>query len=1172
MPLSFARLRIAGFKSFVEPVTVEIGQGLNGIVGPNGCGKSNIVEALRWAMGENSAKSMRGGEMEDVIFAGTEKRPARSLAEVAIRIDNADNSAPPPLSEEPEIEIVRRIERGQGSTYRVNGREWRARDLTTLLADAATGAHSSGLVSQGKVSQLIAMKPEDRRRILEEAAGITGLHARRHEAELKLRGTEANLDRLADVETTLQAQLASLKKQARQASRWRNIAKALREAEALLAAIRFARARAAGAAAEAAAREAQRAEAEAAAEAAAAATHAAESAASLPALRAAEQAAREQAAEARHAAEAVEAELRAAEVALADAARVLDRLRADQARETALAADADASVRRLAEEMQRLAAESAEDPARIGAAEAAHRAAAEAVSAADAEATRATEEAARIAAQTSALAAERADAEARLSRIAQAEQAAARARAEAEARLVESAALEAARARHETAQAALAAARAEIERCEAASAAARESAQDAGRTASAADAARQAVEAEVRALTEVLGGRDSDFWPALVDEVAVPAGLETALGAALGDALECTGDEAAPKFWRVLPALDPAPALPEGAVAFDTLVEAPPALARALSQAGLVEHAEAGRALQPALAPGQILVTHDGAIFRWDGFSVRAGTPTAAAVRMAQRNRLKALDADLQAARLAAVAARAAYEDAAASEGAAIVAERAAREARRQAESEAERARANAQSLAAQATQASGRLATITEQDQRLAADRADAEAAFARVAEAARALPPLDQARATQAEARARQAEARRAEGEARGQLERARAQAASRSERQGRAEAEHENWRTRAEGAAGRLAELATRLSDAEALLAAARDRPEALAGQRREAAGRLSEAETARRAAGDALAAAESQSDAASQRQRIADARAADAREARARLEGGVAAAAAAEAAALLEIEEKFRVTGPALLESLAGDGTEVVPAAEAEDATRERIEKLAREREALGAVNLAAEQEAAAVEQQLATLASERDDLTAAVAKLRGAIGHLNREGRERLAGRFAEIDAHFQKLFTRLFGGGKAHLALVGSDDPLQAGLEVFASPPGKKLASLGLLSGGEQALTALSLIFAVFLCNPAPVCVLDEVDAPLDDANVGRFCDLIEELAASTGTRFLVVTHHRITMARMHRLFGVTMQERGVSRLVSVDLGEAERLAGHRRPGSGPAPTAMAAE
>lgn len=265
---------------------------------------------------------------------------------------------------------------------------------------------------------------------------------------------------------------------------------------------------------------------------------------------------------------------------------------------------------------------------------------------------------------------------------------------------------------------------------------------------------------------------------------------------------------------------------------------------------------------------------------------------------------------------------------------------------------------------------------------------------------------------------------------------------------------------------------------------------------------------------------------------------------------------AARDAAEAAAL-SVEERIAERlgeGHAALPEAAADLSDAV-----EEKARRKLDRLTREREEMGPVNLAADQELSELDSRRARLEAERAEVATAIAKLRGSIGHLNREGRERLRDVFDRVDAEFRALFTRLFGGGRAHLALVGSDDPLEAGLEIYAEPPGKKLSALSLLSGGEQALTALSLIFAVFRCNPAPVCVLDEVDAPLDDANVERLCDLLETMAApddagTGGTRFLIVTHHPLTMARMHRLYGVTMQERGVSRLLSVDLGRAVEM------------------
>jgi len=323
LPVSFSRLRIAGFKSFAEPANVEIRPGLTGIVGPNGCGKSNVVEALRWAMGESSARSLRGGEMEDVIFAGTTARPARNIAEVTLTLDDTAGVAPPPFHVQQELEVVRRIERGMGSSYHVNGTETRARDVQTLFADLASGAHASAMVSQGRIGALVTAKPDQRRLLLEEAAGITGLHARRHEAELKLRAAEANLTRAEDLRGQLEAQLAALKRQARQASRYRNISGAIRSAEAELLAIQRAVAERTRAAAQASLHAAGLAVAAATATATEAQARAAAAQAALPALREAEAEARTGLERHRVAQEQIAAEEARARDALAEVTRRL---------------------------------------------------------------------------------------------------------------------------------------------------------------------------------------------------------------------------------------------------------------------------------------------------------------------------------------------------------------------------------------------------------------------------------------------------------------------------------------------------------------------------------------------------------------------------------------------------------------------------------------------------------------------------------------------------------------------------------------------------------------------------------------------------------------------------------------------------------------------------------
>ena len=343
------------------------------------------------------------------------------------------------------------------------------------------------------------------------------------------------------------------------------------------------------------------------------------------------------------------------------------------------------------------------------------------------------------------------------------------------------------------------------------------------------------------------------------------------------------------------------------------------------------------------------------------------------------------------------------------------------------------------------------------------------------------------------------------------------------------------------RAEDAAERVTDLAARAAEAEAEHARVEAAPDRVARTAAEAADALRGCEAAHRAATAALQAGEQQAAAAAQAARSAEQAVAASRDRRVRAEAAVEVSAAGLARAAAQIEERL---GPEA--ALPGPPADLSQAAE--DRARARFEQGVRARDAFGPVNLRADIEAAALRDAAEAIVRDRDELATAIAKLRGSIGHLNREGRDRLGRVFQEVDRRFQALFARVFGGGRAHLQLVGDDDPLLAGLEIYAQPPGKKLAALSLLSGGEQALTALSLIFAVFQCNPAPVCVLDEVDAPLDDANVDRFCALLADMVRQTGTRFLVVTHHQLTMARMDRLYGVTMQERGVSRVLSVDL------------------------
>jgi chromosome segregation protein len=1141
MPARFARLRIAGFKSFADATTVEILPGLTGVVGPNGCGKSNVIEALRWAMGEANARAMRGAEMEDVIFAGTAGRAARNLAEVTLTLEETAGLAPPPFHEAADLEISRKIERGSGSSYRVNGKEARARDVQTLFADLASGARASAMVSQGRVGALVNARPDERRALLEEAAGITGLHARRHEAELKLRAAEQNLSRADDLKAQIEARLIELKKQARQARRYRNLSGAIRAAESELLAIQRAIAEAARDAAQAAFAAAETRVAETTAAATQAAARAADTEAALPELRTAESEARTALERARIAQEqSAEAESRA-RAALAEARSRLDILQRDQAHAQKLVADAEAAQTRLDEEQTRLLHEVVTAPAALEAAGRAEDIAIEAMREAEAAQNRATEDAARIAAESDSARRALDDASQRARRAA-----ARLAEAQAEfarlsAAIIPPDVLAAAESDRAAAESALLAARESVTAAESARVAAESALATARASASAAESAAAKIAAEHDALAGLLAQKFGREAAPILDQIIVPAGLETALGAALREELSASADPNTARHWRQLPPLDLA-VVP--LKTFANLVTGPAALTRALSHILLLPDGADGDLHQGNLSPGQILVSREGAIWRWDGYTVRAGAASEAAVRLAQRNRLKILAAELATTKAAANTAKDTRRAAEAAERDSRAAESAARDARRAAEQKFDRTRAEAVRLAAEAERAGAKLAAIQTQRDQLATESTEADAALASVQARAANLPDLAAARAAVEQARKTLTDSRAAESAARQTLAKLREADAARTRRLTFLDNERADWSDRARDATDRLTDLTARHAEAQTAITSLAGAPEAAAAARRDALDSLAAAESAHKRTAEILHQAQTAADQAARAARAAEQHLSSAREARAREEGNITAANHAWGTVAERILERLGAT-PALPDPPA----DLTP--DSEDKARKRWERLTREREEMGPVNLRADIEAEEQESAIATIERERNEITSAIAKLRGSIGHLNREGRERLSAVFTEVDKHFQSLFSRMFGGGKAHLALVGSDDPLEAGLEIYAQPPGKKLATLSLLSGGEQALTALSLIFAVFKCNPAPISVLDEVDAPLDDANVERFCNLLEDMVKETQTRFLVVTHHHLTMARMDRLYGVTMQERGISRLLSVDLGRA---------------------
>lgn len=1145
--MQIKKLRLTGFKSFVEPSELHIEPGLTGIVGPNGCGKSNLLEALRWVMGETSAKSLRGGGMDDVIFAGTESRPSRDFAEVVLHCDTqgalmAGLSHP---RDGDELEIIRRIDRGTGSAYRANGRDVRAKDVALIFADAATGAHSPALVSQGKIAHIIAAKPTERRAMLEEAAGISGLHVRRKDAEQKLRATETNLQRLSEVVTEFENRAAALRRQARTADKYRELTTQIRSYEARLI---YARWRDAAAAEDAARATAKSAEADVAAaqaqleslgHARRTATNALERARiEVQKLRLTDAAL--QADIARLAGEARNVEER-----LADLARQQQAILNDREQESDLDRKAHEALSRLDAEAKDIAKQLAElhqsrQPMVDADRRAQHHRRDAEIALAQAQAKAASESADRRIAEAALASASDAQRKAlqRLEKL-NAERAAL-----GDSASLTRAATAAAEAADASEQAAMDAEQA-LSIAETARDQAAEAQSQVAENLAAQRATTASLKAEIAALRRALADSQSaDAGQTLMDQLHVQAGYEKALAAALGDDLSAGFDASAPRHWQ--DGASPArPAdTPKKTAPLSDFVQAPALLSARLSQIFVVDQDD-GQPLQL----GQRLVSRSGQLRRWDGFCSHGDGGTASQ-RLIQRNRLAELDA--------------AFPDTEAALHRAETENRVRTEAHKQAHAAAKVARkalsaadeARRQALR-RADQAAAALARYHDQadalDERIAeasAHRRDADEALAERIAALALLPDDSHSRAMLAEAETANENARRLASDSRQRLADHDHRAASLVQRQAVVSADSRNWQSRSGDSAKRISEMDSRTA------ALARDIT-MLADQPAKFAREITVSEEKRAALLVRLAAAEQAEAKAEAETKAADEALEALRETSAHLREARAAAAAQCANAESRRVEMGRLSGerftcpPPLLPHRGGFAAEEVGSVDAESAQHDRY---VIERDNLGPVNLVAANELTKLEAERSRIAHEIEDLQQAVNRLRGSIGNLNREGRQRLLAAFETANTHFQRLFTQLFGGGAAHLQWIDSDDPLEAGLEIMAQPPGKKLGSLSLLSGGEQALTAIAMIFGLFLTNPSPICVLDEVDAPLDDANIERFCDLLDHMVRETRTRYLIVTHNAVTMARMHRLYGVTMIERGVSRLVSVDLGGAEEL------------------
>ena len=1155
--MHITHLKLLGFKSFVDPTELIIRPGLTGVVGPNGCGKSNLLEALRWVMGETSYKAMRGGAMEDVIFSGTQRRPARNSAEVTLTIDNAKRTAPAEFNEYDTIEIARIIERGHGSRYLVNGRETRAKDVKLLFEDAATGARSHALVRQGQIGEIVNAKPQARRRILEDAAGIAGLHTRRHDAELRLSAAEDNLARLGDLIGQMEAQLSSLRRQARQAERYKELGHNLRQLQALALYLKWQEQGQKVEQAELDLKNVLTRLGELTLEETQALTlreqlqqalqparlEETKAAAGLERLKAEQEALAKEEAQAGERQEALTAQLGEAQADL-----IRDEHLIKEGTDVAGKLEVElANIAQRRDQLTELLDQKnyvvEESLARLSAAE-------EALTALQDEHTRAQMGLDTIENERRQQIERCAHYKTRKDQIAQD-----LAALDADGLLLDVSPLDTDIHALETQLSALTPmrdqSRSGLEKLQ-------EERLSLRATRDQTALNLQALNTEIGLIEHLLEGTAAREAAPVIEGLHAEKGYETALWAALGDeldspledAVEARDGERLSAFWRHLPRTETVVSLPGGVRSLSEFVSGPAALDLRLAAIGVVDDTQ-GPLLQSQLLPGQALVSRSGGYWRWDGFVRSPDKKNRPPKRLVERGRLPGLLQDRDTLQKSLAQLEMDFSK---------VNEACASHEQKSAE------------LEAQATGLQQRLQETFSKQQDLILQQQERAEEQARLSEA---LIHCTQ----ELESAEKRAEALKLQKNAAGSLEelslKVGAQKADVQEKRdvhAKAQIDHatlsseatlmaqrcqeiqherERWQARAVEAQDHVQALTARIEKLEAALKEFENLPQTFMERRQDLLTKVSAAETARAEAADRLAKEEGKATQHEQKLRRLQASLMDAREDKARVEARLEGARTALIEMADSIEKDFSVKAEAAL-SIAGcdDDAALPPLADVEG----DIERVKRDRDRLGAVNLRAVEEIQALESQFQSMTDERDDLERAVGQLRRAVQQLNEEGRQRLLAAFEEVNAHFKRLFQTLFAGGEAQLQLVESDDPLDAGLEIVARPPGKKPQVLTLLSGGEKALTALSLIFAVFLTNPSPICVLDEVDAPLDDSNVDRFCVMMEEMARATDTRFLVITHHPMTMERMDRLFGVTMSEKGVSQLVSVDLAGAEAL------------------
>ena len=1095
--MDFKKLRISNFKSFVDPVEVNIGKGLTGVVGPNGCGKSNLVEALRWVMGETSYKSMRTSAMDDVIFSGTENRPPRNFAEVSLVLDNKNRNAPKEYNNEEIVEVTRRIERESGSAYRINGKDIRARDVQMLFADVSTGARSPSLVRQGQIDELISQKPEQRRRILEEAAGISGFHVRRHEAELRLNAAQTNLERLDDVLKELSSQMRSLKKQAREANRYKSLSDEIRKAQSIVFSVKYENIK----------------------------EQLNDSKKQLEeAIKNHQETIREV------------ATLNSEEITLQSE---LSPLRENVSKDSA-------KLQRLVIEMEGLDKEFIRQKERS-------IELSDFIQSTTSQLSREKE----ILKDLNDLLSKQGDNETNFEKKQNLEKSIddltkdlvknnillndfsnIYSKQENIKKIINS--------DNDLKNSILSQIKRENNFLDDLTTSSKNTIEK-STTNKKRKTINEEINIKIKELKEnnnfidkmvmVYSQKDSlkriigssfNTENSLIDKLNVTPGYENALDALLGDELYYSVDDKDPIYWKSLNDYDDNVNLPYGCDPLSSYVTGSDAIKRRISQTGVVNQ-EDGIKLISELKYGQRLVSKDGDLWRWDGLVVSSRSASPASERLQNRNQLQDVIKSI-----------AEFENNFSSID--------------KIKEKSVEIQNDVTNLKIELDRINNETKNKDDLDKKILLSKEELSNLNKKLIDfnkdSSENLKQLDGISASIIEFEAKFKnidDVKDKSDEIQNDITKFKIEL----DRINTEISNKDDLDKKIPQTEKQISELTVRLKNLEEEKSKILSLPNEIESKKNSLQTLIGEAKNLKSNSEDKFINLENRLNDIRGKARKASEKEAQARESEGRIETlsqnnndrMVEIRTQITKELSIEIEEltklsNFSNENPRPTESIA----------------EENYERFKTERELLGGVNLRADYELQEIQERFNETQSEREDLDKAISELKKGITGLNQESRERMKLAFNQVNLKFQEVFKKLFGGGNAELNFVDSDDPLEAGLEMLAQPPGKKLKSMDSLSGGEKALTATSLIFAVFLTNPSPICVLDEVDAPLDDANVERFCDLIDEMSKSVNTRFLIITHHALTMSRMDRLFGVTMQEKGVSQLVSVDLSTAEKF------------------